>query len=148
MNFYAVGGGLNASAIAEILSLRGDFAIDAKLEAAGRGHAEARLIGNTMRTHLSGDGRIRTQATDEPIILVLCRGGGGPVPRSGACNGRLAHLNLCSIRIPKRHVLSHALEIVDRSVNGGDVRVAPTNRSRARRPLAGVIALHKLEPRR
>jgi hypothetical protein len=69
MNIYAVGGCLNAPAITEIYSRRGNFAIDAELQATGIGHAEARLVSNAVRSHSRSDGRIPAQATDKLIIL-------------------------------------------------------------------------------
>ncbi len=57
MNFYPFGGSLTSS-ITEFLSRRGNFSIDAKLEAARIGHAEAGLVGHAMFSHAGCNGCI------------------------------------------------------------------------------------------
>src|SRR5271155_187208 len=100
MNFYAVGGSLNAPSIAEIVSRRSNFAINTKLETIRIRHAKAGLVGNAVFSHASCNGCIPTQATNKPVILILCRRWvGNPVSWSVGRNGRLAHLNFRSVGI-------------------------------------------------
>src|SRR5208282_1738237 len=132
LNFYGAGpsrrGIDNPPAVSEIHSLRverGNFTVDAKLQTAGIVHAaESGLIGNAVCAHASSDGRIHTDASGDSVVPFLGSGVGVGIlaQRRPGCEGRLARLNLDSVRIPQRYVLSRALEIVGYAIDGGDVR--------------------------